>query len=513
MRYAYGMGKYGVNYSIPPSALPSGMLADGCNVLPNDAGLLTGRGGTLALNNAAVSSAITGLFEYRSGSTVATLCSYDTKLAAYDDATDVFIDYITGLTAGKKTQWCNFAGKAISVNEGSDPPQYFDGTTGGALAGTPPNGKTICEWSSRVWLGGDSTNVALLTGSCLSNPLDWSTGSSATGIVQQYIGDTKDPITGIFGFFDWLLIGKRNQLFKLMGTPPTDATKLAVYPVYDERGGTVGFTSPWAIAQVGKDCIFLDGFDIKRLSAVDTYGDVETASIIPHFREYLKSVADGDLLQYSQFFHYKTKQQIWVSVPTSATTHYVFAIDYRFEGSADSNSTSVIYSVFPMSGLEITSFAGIRNGSVDDMYAGFEDGTVRQLECATNDDSATAISRYFTVVISGLDQEVQGGNEYRKQFHQLATYIKPTESTLTMTPSYALDLLDDTQIRTGTYTDLTAEVVSGWTGTGVKRKNIRLFGVNGKALALKWTHEKVGENFVFQPSSVDYEYKQKTEIV
>jgi len=166
-----------------------------------------------------------------------------------------------------------------------------------------------------------------------------------------------------------------------------------------------------------------------------------------------------------------------------------------------------------MSGLEITCFTGLRNGSVDDIYAGFEDGTVRQLECATNDDSASAISRYFTVVVSGLDQDVQGGNEYRKQFHQLATYIKPTESTLTMTPSYALDLLDDTQIRTGTYTDLTAEVVSGWMGTGVKRKNIRLFGVNGKALALKWTHSKVGENFVFQPSSVDYEYKQKTEIV
>ena len=123
-----------------------------------------------------------------------------------------------------------------------------------------------------------------------------------------------------------------------------------------------------------------------------------------------------------------------------------------------------------------------------------------------------AIPRHFVQVISGGDA-VSAGHEYRKQFHKLNTYIKPTESTLTMTPSYALDLMDDEQIRTGTYTGLNAETVSGWPGTGVKRKDIRLYGVSGKTMALKWTHNAVGENFVMQPSSVDYEMKQRIEIV
>ena len=290
------------------------------------------------------------------------------------------------------------------------------------------------------------------------------------------------------------------------GDPPTDSSKLNIYPVYDRTGDSVGFTSPWAVTQVGNDCIFLDGFDIKRLSGIQEFGDVETASVIPHFRDYLKDIAAPDYIKYTKFFHYKKKHQIWVSIPTSATTRYVFAMDYR------SFSDTGRYAIFPMSGLNITDFAGVQNGSVDDMYAAFQDGIVRKLDCDINDDSGVAIPRHFTQVISGVGT-VQSANEYRKQYHKLNTYIKPTESTLTMTPSYAVDLADDAQIRTGTYTDLGSETVTSWPGTGVKRKDIRLFGISGKSMALKWTHNAVAENFVMQPSSVDYEFKQKIEIV
>lgn len=510
MLYTYGIGNLGVDYSIPPQALPPGALADACNVIPQDSGLITGRSGILKLNNAAVdygNSRMTSLFEFRSGTTTKILCSYKTALAYYDATTNVFIDYVTGLTTDKMCQWVNFAGKAISVNEGAEAPRYFDGTTGGALAGAPPNGKTICDWSSRVWLGGDTTNVALLTGCTLSDPTDWSSGTAATGIVQQYIGDTKDPITGIFGFFEWLLVGKKNILYKLTGTPPTNCDQLSVYPVYDRKGDSVGFTSPWAITQVGNDLIFLDGFDIKRLSGIQEFGDVESTSVIPHFREYLRSVADKNYIQYTKFYHYKNKQQIWVSIPTSATTHFVFVIEYRFYRETGR------YSVFPMSGLNITDLAGVANGSIDDLYAAFQDGIARHLDVdGCNDDCGTAITRYFTQVVAGAGKG-EGATEHRKQFHKLNTYIKPTGATLTMTPSYAVDLVDDAQIRSGTYTSLSSETISGWPGTGVKRKDIRLFGISGKSMALKWSHSAVAENFVLQPSSVEYEMKQKIEIV
>lgn len=510
----YGIGHFGVNYSVPAVGLTPGQLADASNIEVNEAGLITGRSGTLKLGAAVDygNSPISGMFEYRNGSTVKTLCSYKKSLAYYNPATDMFIDFVSGLTEGKMTQWVNFAGKAICVNEGYDSPQYYDGSAGGALAGTPPKGKIICTWGSRVWLGGDSTNAALLTGCKLSDPTDWTTTGSSTSIVQQYVGDVKEPITGVFGYFDWLLIGKRNQLYKLSGEPPTDATKLSIYPVYDSSGDSVGFTSPWAITQVGNDLIFLDGMDIKRLSGIQSHGDVESVSIIPHFRDYLKSVANANYIQYTKFFHYKKKAQIWVSIPTSSVARYVFMIDYRHY-TDDNGESKIAYSVFPMSfTYHITDFCGLRNGSVEDMYAGFSDGIVRKLDCGTDDDSATAIPRYFVHVVSGAGK-TEAAYEYRKQFHQLRTCIKPTKSTLTMTPSYAVDLMDDAQIRSGTYTSLSAETVSSWAGTGVKRKDIRLFGVSGKTLALKWAHNAVAENFIMQPSTVDYEFKQKVEIV
>ena len=102
------------------------------------------------------------------------------------------------MTTDKMTQWVNFAGKSICVNEGADHPKYFDGTSsGGDLAGTPPHGLTIADWSSRVWLGGDSTNVALLTGSYIKDPTDWTTSTASIGRVQQYVGDVNDPITAV----------------------------------------------------------------------------------------------------------------------------------------------------------------------------------------------------------------------------------------------------------------------------------------------------------------------------
>jgi hypothetical protein len=506
---------YGVDYSLPPAMLPPGFLADARNILPTSSGLPRGRSGSVKLNSTALASPITSLHEFRSGVTTRNLlASYGTKVAYYDSGTGEFVDSITGLTTGKMLQWVNFAGKAICVNEGTDAPQYWtDSSTKGALGGSPPVGRTIAEWSNRLWFGGDSTNVATLTGSCLNDPTDYTT-SGATGKFTGIVGNSKDPITGIFGYFDMLMVGKQNMLYKVVastGYPTTNAENLEIHPVYTKDDDSTGFTSPWAITQVGNDVIYLDGYDIKQLSGIEQYGDVNTASISPHFSDYLKSVAHKDYLKYTRFFHYKKAQQIWVSIPASATTHYLFVLDYQFK------TTTGRYSFFPMYGLEITSFAGVEDGSIQNIYAGFEDGWVRQLDTG-NDDDGAAIDRYFVTLTSGnkigstQEYSILNKQETRKQFHAVETFIKP-DGTLSMTPSYAVDLLDDTQIRTsGNYTSLTAETVSSWKGTGTKKKRIRLFGVSGKTLAMKWRHNTLAQNFTFYPSEVHYEEKSNNEF-
>jgi hypothetical protein len=504
----YGHCFLGVDYATPPHELSRSALADASNVVPDDSGLPTGRGGSVKLNSTSLSSEVWSVHEFRSGSTKYTLASYSTKIGYYNSGTGEFVDSNTGLTDNKMRQWVNFAGKAISVNEGSDAPQYWAATdTYGDLAGSPTNGLTIAEWSNRVWLGGNSTDVALLTACHLNDPTNWGAGTETQG-VSQTVGDSKDPITGLFGFFDMLLVGKKNNIYKVTGAPATDATSLEIVPLYSKSTDNTGFTSPWAITQVGNDVIFLDGFDIKRLSGIQEYGDVEYTSIIPHLGGYLKTIADRDYLQYTQFFHYKKQQQIWVSIPTGAATRYVFVLDYKFK-----NETGR-YAFYPMGNLIINCFGGVEDGEVVNMYYGDRTGYVRQLDVGNNDDGA-AISRYFITMISGNDvkNDIITRHENRKTFLNTDAYINSEQAALSMTPYYALDLLDAAQVRTsGNYTSLGAETVTGWNGTGIYRKRIPLRGISGYTLALKWLHSTVAQNFTFYPSMVTFNYKSKNRI-
>ena len=500
----------GVDYSVPPHELPKGALADAQNIVPAASGLPTGRSGSVKYNNISLSSRITSFHEFRSGaSTRDRLCSYSTKIAKYNTVTSEFDDVITGLTSDKMLQWVNFQGKAICVNEGADAPQYWtDAATNGDLAGSPPKGLTIAQWSNRVWFGGDSTNVGTLTGSSLNDPTDYTT-STAIGYISQVIGDGNDPITGLFGYFDMLLIGKKNNIYKLTGLPATDSTTISITPVYSGGSDNVGFTSPWAITQVGNDVIFLDGYDIKSLSAVNEFGDVEYTSVIPQFREYLKGVVDQDYLQYTQFYHYKKDQQVWVSIPTGASTHFVFVLDYRFKRETGR------YAFYPMADLTVNVFGSVENGSVEDIYYGDETGYVRQLDTGDN-DNGSEIERFATYMISGNDYEAKsyGRHVYRKQFDDIEAFLTPTETTLRVTPYYALNLMDYTQVRTsGNYTALDTEVVTGWEGTGVKHKRIPLHGISGNTFALKLYHNQIGENFVVYPSEVNFRFKKKNLIV
>ena len=498
----------GVDYATPPHELSRAALADASNVVPDSSGLPKGRGGSVKLNSTSLAAAITSFHELRSGATVNQLASYSTIIGYYNSATGEFVSSITGLTSGKMFQWVNFAGKAVGVNEGSNNPQYWtDSATKGDLAGTPAKGLTIAEWSNRVWLGGNSTDVALLTACHLNDPTNWGTGTATQG-VSQTVGDSKDSITGLFGFFDMLLVGKKNNIYKVTGAPATDATALTITPLYSKGNDNVGFTSPYAITQVGNDVIFLDGYDIKRLSGIQEYGDVEYASILSPLGGYLKSIADKDYLQYTQFFHYKKEQQIWVSIPTGAATRYVFVLDYKFK------TDTGRYAFYPMGGLVVNCFGGVADGSLINLYYGDRTGYVRQLDTGNNDDGA-AISRYFVNMISGNDikEGVLGMHEYRKAFLNTESHFYSEQAALAMTPYYAIDLLDAAQIRTsGNYTSLGAQTVTGWNGTGIYRKRLPLRGISGNTLALKWLHAAVNQNFTFYPSTVTYNIKSKNRI-
>ena len=154
---------------------------------------------------------------------------------------------------------------------------------------------------------------------------------------------------------------------------------------------------------------------------------------------------------------------------------------------------------------------------MEDIYYGDNIGHVYQLDIGDNDDGAI-ITKYFVVVVSGnnptAENPMSNGHEYRKYFTESETFIKPEQATLSMSMAYATDLFDSEQIRVpGNYTDLGAETISEWAGTGIKHKRIRFFGVNGKTLALKWTHAALTQNFTFYPGEIHYQWKSRNPII
>ena len=150
MRAKYGHCEYGVDYSTPPHEQRRNSLPDAKNIVPTEEGLITGRKGQTKFNNSSLSARVTSFFEFKSGATREQIVSYSTKIGEYDSGTGEFVDKITGLTSDKMFQWVNFGGKACGVNA-TDNPQYWDGSSGGDLAGSPPVGRTITQWSNRLW--------------------------------------------------------------------------------------------------------------------------------------------------------------------------------------------------------------------------------------------------------------------------------------------------------------------------------------------------------------------------
>jgi len=501
----------GVNYSIPPSELPKYFLADGKNVVPVLNGYGAKRGGSSKLNTTAYGSGVITTFqELVSGSTSYKLASKGTVIGIYNSATGAFVDHITGLTTGLYGQWVNYGDYAIYAN-GSNKVQKTDGTTGDDLTANLsgiPGGQCLAEWGERIWIGGYTAQVARLTGSALRAPTDFST-TGAAGYYQGYVGNKLQPITGLFPFYDMLLIGKLNQIYILTGAPETNADTFRLIPLQTKDKDSMGFTSKNAITQVGNDLVFLDGFSIKALSGVQAYGDVESVSIIGNIKDFFRDSAgaslDKDYLQDSQFFHYKHKEQVWCSIPTGASTRYWFVIDYSNQALRQALEFPK-YSFFPMAGLTPICFGGVENGTQVDIYAGCEDGYVRQLDTGQNDTS-TAIDAHMTWSFGLPSQNLQ----------PVEIIISVKYSTACVfTPYYAMGLDDwESVITAGNFTALDTQDVtdSSWRGsgnTGLKSLSDMMHNTD-KCFAFKLRHNTASQTV--ETRNCTFRYRPKSRYV
>lgn len=496
----------GVNYTFPPQSLPPGFVADSSNIIPIMNGYATKRGGSSKLNGDAYGTYITSFHELLISGVSYLFCAQGTKIGKFNSTTNVFDNFQLDLTDGTYGQWLNYGAYAIYAN-GSDTVRKTDGITMSDLTSHQsglPAGNCLAEWGERVWTAIGAT----LYGSALRAPTDFNTTTTDSGYWEGTIGNTNQYITGLHQFFDILLIGKLNQIYQLSGAPETASSTFRLTPLQTRDKDAMGFTSKTAITQVGNDLLFLDGFTIKALSGIQAYGDVESVSIVGNIKDYLRNSSGAGLdktyLSKSHFFHYKLKEQVWCSIPTGQYSRYWFVIDYSNQEIRKQLGLPK-YSFFPMAGLTPLCFGGVENGSQVDIYAGCNDGYVRQLDTGYNDND-TAVDSYVTWCFGNSMKDVQPIS--------VNLNVRKNTTSCTLKPYYAIGLQEWQEVlNSANYTAMTQEVVgdSTWlTDKGISQKLLMEFFLNtGRSFAFRLRHNTAGEKFEMRDSYFRYRLKRR----
>jgi hypothetical protein len=175
-------------------------------------------------------------------------------------------------------QWKSFTGLAIGVNgatSGTNPVKVSGATpTAAALGGSPPRGKYLEIWNSRVWIV-DAANPNTLRASVLGNAEDWTTGGATGTITIDVSKDDGDKITGIVSFRERLFIFKRTKIFILSATnePVTDPDnfRLDIYTT------NLGCVSANTIQPVLNDILFLSESGVASLVSSQVVGNFNAA--------------------------------------------------------------------------------------------------------------------------------------------------------------------------------------------------------------------------------------------
>ncbi len=498
----------GVNYTHPPDELPPYYLADAQNIVPVLNGYGSPRPGSARMNTTPWGDLITSFHELIVSDVSYKFAVKGTVIGKYNSTTGAFANHIEDLTDGFYGQWVNYGDYAIYAN-GSNKVKRTNGSTPADLTTDLSGilgGRCIAEWGERIWVGGYTNQIARLTGSALRAPTDFAT-TGATGFWQGYVGNKNQGITGVFPFFDILLIGKLNQIYMLTGAPETDTSTYRLIPLASKDMDSMGFTSKNAITMVGNDLLFLDGFNIKALTGIQAYGDLESATIVANIKDFFRDPdgagLDADYLDKADFFHYKHKEQIHCSIPTGVNTRYWFIIDYSNREIRTALDLPR-YSIYPMAGLTPICFGGVENGSKMDLYAGCQDGYVRKLDTGTDDDG-TAVDSHMVWCMGSPERNI------RPMDMRLSVKY---ETALTLALSYAMGAGGWEKIRDSSiYTALASENVlsTSWRRQhNIAYKLISSFMYNGgRSFAFKVRHNTAGETFEMRPSTLRFLLTQR----
>lgn len=291
--------------------------------------------GATKLNSSALESgaAVMGLVDYwRIGTggtpTQRRIVNVGTKIKA-DNADGTFSDIITGRTSGAIPSYCVFDDILIIADDSGNAPQSYNGTTGGALAGSPPNFAFCVAHKSRAWAAGNPSVPSRLYYSVLGNPEDW-TGSGSGSIDVDL--DDGDKITGLISHKNEMIVFKgpyKGSIHRITGSSPTGDDAFARKPFVN------GIGAVWhnAIFRYGDDVGFVapEG-TIHSLTTTAQYGDFRAGALSFPFNNYLAQVVNGTQIKkcWAQADNARGMALITMPINGSSANNVVFMMDFRF---------------------------------------------------------------------------------------------------------------------------------------------------------------------------------------
>ena len=217
-----------------------------------------------------------------------------------------------------KTAKCNFVNfnNGVIISNGVDKPIFYEEFYGVTeLPAETPVGIAIEAYKARVFIAAGSG----LYYSALGNQNDWTSPDDAGSIVNFH--NDSSPIIALKNYGEFLAIYKKNEIYVLSGSDPSD---FIIKPVADK-----GCISPWAVSTVNNNQFFFNGESITPL-VVNSLGQITVSEDISIK---IKSIfPELNINKFPEVFSvsYPKKNQLWFYFAslTSEVLDICYVYDY-----------------------------------------------------------------------------------------------------------------------------------------------------------------------------------------
>jgi hypothetical protein len=283
----------GMRQDEPRTQMLSGALWNMVDVIPNvDDAPLARRGGWVYASNdisatTAGIDAVNGL-AYATFTGGAKLCAiatdYGTQVRLFTiSANGTVADIGVVSSSGVAQNPVLHANKlVIPFFGGTAAVQYYDGTTLGNLAGSPPTAAFATVYKDMTVLGYTSANPTYVYFSDFGDPTVWDT----TNVLQSFSA----PVTGLAALPNVLMVFMGNRTARMTGTqPPGRGSDMEVQdPLFN-----VGCTDARSIAVNGTYCVFANSQGVYLTNGTANVEDVTEAAGLKRYWSSLLATYDA----------------------------------------------------------------------------------------------------------------------------------------------------------------------------------------------------------------------------